>query len=236
MKDEFSNRQSMHLTVVGFLDIPGNVPLWKNQRPLAFTTKAVLLKTKVEALGEIIRQQEAAITGYAEQKEREAQDVESLAQEIGSILAGYHEDAGREAEAAMTDYSATRWHTMRDTSLLEKARLVHQKLLASLDTDAAGLEEHGLDAADATALLKEIGEYAEIIQSPQAAKASRKALTLSLRPRFREISLILQSMDRLAPRFRSTEAGKQFAASWKNARNIIDLGHGPAPTPPTPQP
>jgi hypothetical protein len=236
MIDEFANRHAMHLTILDLLERPENTPIWMGARPYAFTAKAAQLREKVTALGETIRQQEAAITGFAAQKEREAQDVETLAHELGSALAGYHEDAGREAEAAMTDYPLTRWQAMRETSLLEKARLVHLKLLAAIAADADGLEQHGLNTEDATALLKEIEEYARIIESPQAAKATRKALTLSLRPRFRDISELLQSMDRLVLRFRSTPAGKQFAASWKSARRINQLGHGPAPEVPVPQP
>jgi len=239
MNDEFSNRRAMHLTVLGYLDLLSNITIWKDKRPKAFTTKAALLRQKVTALGPVIAGQEAIITGYAEQKEREAMDVETLAREIGSALACYHEDAGREGEAALTDYSATAWHVMRETSLLEKARFVHGKLLAALATDAAGVDDYALDAADAAALLKEINEYAEIIKSPQTAKVTRKTLTVTLRPSFRDVSEILVSMDRLVLRFGTDAAGKQFAAGWKNARRINDLGHSASPqsaAPPAPQP
>ncbi len=215
MKDEFSNRHSMHLTVIDYIDTPANILIWKDNRTFAFTKKAALLRAKVAALGPVIAGQESPLTGHAKQKEREAMDVETLAQEIGSALAGYHEDAGREGEAAITDYSVSVWHAMRETSLLEKARLVHGKLLSALATDAVGLDDYGLDAADATALLKEINEYKEIIKSPQTAKVTRKTLTVSLRPSFREVSEILVSMDRLVLRFRTDDAGKQFAAGWK---------------------
>jgi hypothetical protein len=236
MKDEFSNRRAMHLTVLGYLDLPANIPIWKNKRPKAFTAKSALLRSKVAALGPIIAEQEATLTGHAAQKEREALDVEILAQEIGAALAGYHEDAGREGEAALTDFSITTWHTMRETSLLEKARFVHGKLVAALATDVAGLDDYGLEAADAAALLKEINEYAEIIKSPQTAKVTRKTLTVALRPSFRDVSEILVSMDRLVLRFRTDAAGKQFAAGWKNARRITDLGHGPSHEPSADQP
>lgn len=66
------------------------------------------------------------------------------------------------------------------------------------------------------------------MRSPYAAQSTRKAIGQDLRPRFREISELLKSLDRLVLRFRSTEAGERFAASWKNARQIRNLGRGAA--------
>ena len=69
-------------------------------------------------------------------------------------------------------------------------------------------------------------------------EAGRKALTAALRPKFREVAELLTKMDRVVLRFRKTEAGAHFAAAWKNARIIRDLGGSApgepgAPTPPT---
>ena len=56
----------------------------------------------------------------------------------------------------------------------------------------------------------------------------------ALRPKFREVARLLTKMDRIVLRFRKTEAGANFAAAWKNARIIRDLGTSTAPTDPTP--
>lgn len=44
---------------------------------------------------------------------------------------------------------------------------------------------------------------------------------------------LLGKMDRLVLRFRKTEGGARFAAAWKAARTIRDLG-GSAPADPAP--
>ena len=149
-------------------------------------------------------------------------------------LAAWFEDQGREADAAPIDLSLSAWQRLRDTELIAKAKLLHQKLTAALATDAAALADYGLDAADATLLAKETTDYEKLIANPAAAISGRKALTLALRPKFREIGHLLGKMDRLVLRFRKTEAGTRFAEAWKAARIIRDLGMaGPAePTPP----
>ena len=63
---------------------------------------------------------------------------------------------------------------------------------------------------------------------------SRRALTVTLRPRFSEISSqLLKKMDRLVLRFRRSESGAAFASAWQASRIIRDLG-GSAPAEPEP--
>jgi hypothetical protein len=61
----------------------------------------------------------------------------------------------------------------------------------------------------------------------------RRSNTLALRPKFREVSLMLQKMDRLVLRFRRTEPGTAFASAWQTSRTVRDLG-GSAPGAPEP--
>ncbi len=109
--------------------------------------------------------------------------------------------------------------------------------ISALASDATALADYGLDAADATLLAKETSDYETLIANPAAAISGRKALTAALRPKFREVAELLAKMDRIVLRFRKTEAGVNFAAAWKNARIIRDLGSSApaepgAPTPP----
>ena len=176
--------------------------------------------------------------GRAGDKDREEQELEDCAHEIGEALAGWFEDQGRQADAAPIDLALSTWQGLRDVELIAKAKLLHDKLTAALATDAAALVEYGLDATDATLLAKETADYEKLVATPAAAISGKKALTLALRPSFREVSELLGKMDRLVLRFRSTEAGARFAEAWKAARQVRDLGQAaPAedePTPPTP--
>jgi hypothetical protein len=236
MIDEFANRQTMHLTVLNLLDNPVHKPVWENQSPVIFTAKSLLLRQKVNALTTTIADQEANIKGRAEQKDREETELETIAHEIGQALADFLEDMGREAEAAEIDLSVSGWRRLRDTALLAKATLLKTRLRSALDNeDLPTLGEYGIAEADYTAYSKELADYQAVIESPSGGIATRKALTAALRPDFREVSVILKSMDRLVLRFRTGDPGKALAANWITARVVRDLGaNNPVPGPPTP--
>ncbi len=236
MKDEFANRQNMHLAVLALLADPAHQPAWKDKVPVLFTTRAAALGLKVNALTGLISGQQADTTGHAGDKEREEQELEDCAHEIGETLAGWFEDQGREAEAAPIDLALSTWQGLRDVDLIAKAQLLHGKLTAALATDAAALVEYGLDAADATLLAKETADYEKLVATPVAAISRRKALTQALRPSFREVSELLGKMDRLVLRFRKTEPGARFAEAWKNARLVRDLGQAATAEPAAPTP
>ena len=72
-----------------------------------------------------------------------------------------------------------------------------------------------------------------LAQSLDRRLSRRRALTVTLRPRFAEIGQLLKKMDRLVLRFRRTEPGAAFAGAWTTSRIIRDLG-GSAPAEPEP--
>jgi hypothetical protein len=237
MQDRYANRQNMHLTVLKLLGNPEFHPAWKDQKPTAFTARAAALRPLVEGLTSLLAAQQAATTGYAETKEREEEELETLAHQIGQTLADWYEENGREGDAAQIDLSLTAWQRLRDVDLIGKATLLHQKFTAALAENPAALAEHDLTPADATLLAKETADFAEIVADPAAAISRRRALTLALRPKFREVAALLGKMDRLAIRFRKTEPGAAFADAWTASRIIRDLGSsapGENPEPPTP--
>lgn len=234
MINEYANRQNMHLAVLALLADPAHQPVWKDQSPVIFTTRAAALVPLVNGLTTLIAAQQADTTGFAADKAREEEELENIAHEISEALVDWFEDQGKEADAAAIDLSLSTWQGLRDAELLAKAKLLHQKLSAALATDAAALADYGLDAADAALLAKETSDYETLIANPAAAISGRKALTTSLRPKFREVAALLTKMDRIVLRFRKTEAGANFAAAWKNARIIRDLGKIGGTDPTTP--
>ena len=235
MRDEFANRQSMHLTVLNLLLKPESKAVWEGNNPVKFTEKAGIFRTKATALTGTIAEKTKIITGEAEEKDREEDELEVIAQEYGSVFAEYLNDLGREGEAAEFELSLSGWQGLRDTVLLAKATLLKTRLTAALAADAPGLAGYGITPADLVLYTKELADYEKVIQNPSGAIATRKALTAALRPDFREVLNILLSMDRLVLRFRGTPEGKAFAANWKTARIVRDLGgNNPDPEPPTP--
>ncbi len=234
MQDPLANRQNMHLTVLNLLANADFQSAWKNKKPSAFTTRAAEFIPLVGGLGDLIAAQQAATTGYAETKEREEEELEDLAHEIGQTLVDWYEENGREGDAAQIDLSLTKWQRLRDTELIAKSKLLHGKLTSALATDATALGEYDLTDADATQLAKETADFEKVTADPSAAISRRKALTVALRPKFREAAVLLRKMDRLVPRLRRNPGGEDFAAAWKASRTIRDLGGngGGTETPP----
>ena len=236
MINEFANRQNMHLTVLSLLDDATYQPIWQNQPPLAFTRKAADFRAKVSEISDILRTQQAETTGRAEQKDREEDELETIAHSTGQALADYFLDHNREGDAAEIDLSRSAWTRLRDAALLAKAKLLQQKLDAALAADAAGLADYGLTATDSLALAKETADYEAIIAAPATAISIRRAHTRALRPTFREAGDMLKSLDRLVTRFAKEPDGPRFIDAWTAARVIRDLGSrsgdgGPTPTP-----
>ncbi len=54
MKNEFANRQNMHLAVLALLADPAHQPVWKDKNPVLFTSRAAALRTQVNALTGLI--------------------------------------------------------------------------------------------------------------------------------------------------------------------------------------
>jgi hypothetical protein len=236
MKNEFANRQNMHLTVLALLDDATYQTVWQNQPPLAFTRKATEFRTKVQEISGIIATQQANITGHAQQKEREEDELETIAHSLGQALADYFLDNNREADAAEIDLSRSAWAGLRDAALLAKAGLLRQKLDAALAANPAALAEYGLTPADSAALAKETEDFAQIIAAPAASISARRAHTLALRPTFREANALLESLDRLILRFATRPNGPRFLETWTAARVIRDLGTRSTPASDTPPP
>ena len=224
MQNEFANRQNMHLTVINLLENPQYQAAWQGQAPTAFASRAALLIPKVRALTDLIGAQQAATTGYAEAKEREEKELEALAHELGLTLADWYEESGREGDAAQIALSLSAWQRLRDTELIAKCHLLHDKLTAALSSAPAELGEYGLTATDAALLAKETADFELLTADPAAAISRRKALTAALRPSFREVAELLEKMDRLVLRFRRTELGTAFANAWQASRIVRDLG------------
>jgi hypothetical protein len=233
MQNEYADRQNMHLTVLKLIENPEFEASWKDQKPTAFTARAGQLRPLVHSLTDLIAAQQTATTGYAETKEREEQELETLSPELGQTLADWYEENGREGDSAQIDLSLSAWQRLRDTELIAKARLLHQKLTAALAENPTALADYDLTPADATLLAKETADFEQITADPSAAISRRRSLTVTLRPKFAQVGELLKKMDRLVLRFRRTAPGADFANAWSASRIIRDLG-GSAPAGPTP--
>jgi len=238
MNDQFLNRLAMHRTVLETLNKPQHKAVWQAAPPPIFATKVGALQTKVGKLADLVTKHQTELAGIAQQKLIEEKELEDAAHEIGSTLAAYFEDQNQLDKAAEVELSRSGWRKLRDEQLLARAKTVSQRLDEELAASEAKLAPYALTESEKTALDKEIADYERIIRSPQTAIAGRRAITLSLRPHFREVSELLFSMDKLVLRFGTTEAGQAFVSAYQSARVVRESGGNPGPettatTPPT---
>ncbi|HEY5894390.1 MAG TPA: hypothetical protein VIT91_14290 [Chthoniobacterales bacterium] len=235
MNNEFVNRLGSFTTALATLHLEEHLPVWQNQPPIVFTEKVTDAATAVETLQEVQKDQEAGITGSAEQKEREKAELERAAHVLGQALAIYFRDRQDETQAAGFDLTASDWLRLRDLQLLAKSKLVVDaaETLAN-GPAAADAAKYGITPATVTALVKERNEYDKMVNAPGVAISVRKALTNGFRPAFSIVEEKFKDLDKLILQFGGSEAGRGLVAAWKNARMQKGPGSGngqPAPAP-----
>ncbi len=220
MQATLFNRLAMFRSVDTALE--SHKPTWENQPPLIFTNKVAAFKSMLGGLEELVAKQEADLTGLAELKDMEREDVAELSFEIGESLSGYFDDTDRPDLSNDIDYSESSWSKMRDERLLAKSKTLLARLRDALAADAATLANYDLTSTHADDLEREIGEYEPLIGAPQAANQERSTITERLPQEFRAVTRHLAGMDKNVRRFGRTAAGRAFADAYFASRRIID--------------
>jgi hypothetical protein len=187
---------------------------WENKPPLAFTDKVGEFLTMLGDLEKLVALQEADITGVAELKDKERDDVAEMAYDVGETLSGYFDDINRPDLSNPIDFSESGWANMRDERLLATSQTLLGSLRAALSTDAAALARRDLSTTDADELEREIAEYKAVIGTPQAAEKERSTITEQLPQEFRKITRHLAGMNKTIRRFRRTPAGRAFMEAY----------------------
>ncbi len=111
--------------------------------------------------------------------------------------------------------------------------------LAQAAVGTTGAADRGIVAARVTALTAAIDAFELLRNTPRDAVADRSALRRELKTVVAGLMQSIADLDDLALQFPDTPAARAFIAAWKQARVIVDAGHGPgeeeAPvTPPMP--
>ena len=261
MNDRDANRLEMFRTVDATLNLPAHLAVWQNQPPAIFTTQVTQFRGLLADLEATLVARQADITGRAERKRREEEELEWIAFSTGAALAVYYLTQQREDLAAEVDFPLSNWQGLRDADLIARSHLVLNRLRGELAggspnpnpgggtitvTDVptndppisatASLASYDLTTVQANELERELQEYETLVSSPHTSRAARAALTEALKPHFAAINKHLELMDRIILRYRATPAGTNFHNAWTNARQLIDRGHGPSTPPDSPAP
>ena len=141
---------------------------------------------------------------------------------------------GDTTTAGRVNYTKPALQRLRDQDLLATTRDILAAAQAkSTETDAA---KRGITAAAITALSDAINDYAPVMNAPRSTIVSRAALLRELTTQVAACLEQARSIDDLVIQL-TGEGAPEFIAGWKQARQVVDAGHGPGEDEtPTPQP
>ena len=139
------------------------------------------------------------------------------------------------ATAGRVNYTKSAIQRLRDQDLLATTRDIRDAAQAKVaEPGAAG---RGITPAAIAALTAAIDAYAAVVNAPRTTIASRAALNRELTTQVAVCLDHIRSMDDLVIQV-TGDGAADFISGWKQARIIVDAGHGPGepPQPPTPPP
>ena len=176
MQDEFDNNLGMARTVKTFLEDSANKPIWFNQPPMRFTTRAAELYPAIDSFSTLAASQSVGPKGSADQQNIYETALEDACYPLANALHEYYLDNSAADQAAEWDLSLTAWRKMREQSLLGKAeRLIEQLTNLTNNLPPKGAE-YGINASAVTALSDAADNYGDAIGKPTARRAQRSAL------------------------------------------------------------
>jgi hypothetical protein len=235
MNDQIANQIASYRTRLDCLDQPAHLAIWQNQFPQAFTTKVAAARAATQTLTDTAARQSAPITGSAADKRREEKELEDTAYTLARALVACCTDAGDLTQAAKYDFPLSSWRRLRDEALIQRARQLEADVIALANGPSSGdANNYGINLAAIATLTKDADDYAAFIVAPQNTLAARSELTASLPQLSRATAILFDQIEDLLPQFSNTPLGAIFVNHYRASTQIIDRGHGPLTTPPTP--
>jgi hypothetical protein len=236
MKDPVTNRLNMIGACIAVAERPEYVPVWTNQLPQDFTTDFAALKTEYNATTAAAAVAYAATTGPADAKALAETALEDAAFVLARACVAHFTKTGDATRRAQVDFTKSAIVRLREQTLLSTATLIRD--LADGARGETGAGARGVTQARVTALTNALNAFSAQLNAPRSQIANRAALIRDVETRVAGLVARAEEMDDLVVQFDGTAAARAFGAAWKQARLIVDAGHGPGepPAPPPPNP
>lgn len=238
MNDTLTNQTNMIDTAIKLANRPEHKAVWENQQPLAFGIDLAALETALADALEFAGAAYSATTGTTDQKAAAEDALEDTVYPVARSLANFYKKTGDLTNLAKVNLRKSAIVRLRDADLTMKCTEIRD--LAQAAVGQPGAEDRGIVAARVTALTTAINSFETLRNTPREAIADRSAMRRELKTVVAGLMQDIADLDDLVLQFDTTEAGRHFIAAWKQARIIVDAGHGPGeeeeepPTPPTP--
>lgn len=234
MKDRITNQLNMIGACIAVAERPEHKAVWENQQPADFTTDFGAFKTEYTQANNAASAADAATTGPADAKATAETALEEAAFVLARACTAHFRKTGDATRRAQVDFTRSDIVRLRDQALVNTASLI--KELATLASEQTGAGSRGVTAARILTLGTAITAFSGLLNAPRAQIANRSALIRDVETRVADLMARIENLDDLVVQFDGTAAGRAFIAAWKQARIIVDAGHGPGeeeePTPP----
>ncbi|MEK0448511.1 MAG: hypothetical protein RL088_779 [Verrucomicrobiota bacterium] len=214
MNDILANQLDMVKTCITLANRPENTPVWQGQPPLDFAADLARLEAGYTAARALAMQADTDTTGDTDEKAAAEDRLEYLALQLARALSNHFKKTGNPGDRAKVNIPKRALVRLRDQALITKTTEIRD--LALQARDESGAAGRGVTTDKINAL---------------TAASKRRELTT-------QVAALLEQtadLDDLVAQMDATVPGRAFIAAWKQARIIIDAGHGPSPEePPTP--
>jgi hypothetical protein len=232
MNDLITNRLNTIKACINVANSDQNRPVWENQPPLAFAADLAALSTGHQSAVDLATRAATAALGHSDAKDAAEDVLENTCYKISRALASHFKKTGDLTNLAKVDYKLGHYQKLRDTHLIAAARDLIT--IAGTATAQPGAVERGVTAGLIAQLQTACDTFAGTDAAPRSGIVLRSTLLRDLSAAVADLMEKLADLDDLVIQYDASEAGRTFISAWKQARAIIDSGHGPseAPAPP----
>lgn len=215
MTDKQENKRSMYIAVQKTCN--ANNTVWSGLP--AFVTAFGEFETTLADIDTQRTIQEGKITGIAENKSKEEEEMRQVTIEMASAVFAYASKINDNELKEKVNYTPSDLRNSRDTILKDICQTIHDEAANVI----ADLADYGKTPADLTNLQKEIDDFVAILAKPRTAIGTRATATSKLIELFQQgDDLLKNQLDKLMVNFQTSEP--KFFSQYQSSRIIIDLG------------
>jgi hypothetical protein len=236
MNQRIINQLNMVGTIIDLTVSDPYKAVWTGQSPAAFATDFATLQANYAATTQKAALAAGAIGGASDAKTAAETNLEDTTYTLTRALANYLKKAGDLVNYGKTDLAKRDLVRLTGQELLAKTTEIRD--LANTVVALPDAIARGVTAARITAVTTGISAYQSVMNSPRGQIINRSTLIKEVETSTAGLLDEVSDLDDLVLQFDGTDAGLQFIAAWKHARNIVDAGHGPGadPAPPAAPP
>jgi hypothetical protein len=228
MEDRNTNRLNMIGACITVAESPEYRPVWDAQQN-DFADDLAALKTARQATLDLASDAGSATSGAADAKAAAETALENAAYTLARGAAIHFKKMGDLVRRARVDFTKSAIKQLRDQDLITTARDIAAAALSA--KDEVNADRRGITSTTIDALNAAIAAFEALVSQPRGSIVSRAALNREIETRVAGLMEAIADMDDLVLQFAGTGAGDRFIAAWKQARIIVDAGHGPGDKP-----